>query len=138
MAVIYTAEVTSAGDGRNGRIRSSDGILDAPLTSPKEVGGSGTATNPEQLFAAGWAACFHSALRLSAREAKVELNEDTVTARVSLNKGASGYHISAEINVEIPGLGAKQAESLVADAHSRCPYSKAVNGNVDVVLSVEV
>ncbi|MDT0487576.1 MULTISPECIES: organic hydroperoxide resistance protein [Streptomyces] len=138
MGVIYTAEVTSSGDGRKGRVRSSDGLLDAQLTSPKEVGGAGDATNPEQLFAAGWAACFHSALRMSARESKVVLNGDEVTAHVALNKGDSGFHLSAVIVVELPGLGVEVAHRLAADAHSRCPYSKAVSGNIGVEVTVKV
>ncbi|MBM9503654.1 organic hydroperoxide resistance protein [Actinacidiphila acididurans] len=138
MAVLYTAEVASTGDGRNGAVRSSDGILDMGLTSPKELGGAGTSTNPEQLFAAGYAACFHSALRAAARESKTVLNGDTVTARVTLNKDDGGYHLSASLTVELPGLDREQAESLAAAAHGRCPYSKAVAGNVDVAVTVAV
>jgi len=135
---LYEAEVASIGDGRNGEVRSSDGILRLPLRSPKEVGGPGEATNPEQLFAAGYAACFHSALRLAAREAKTTLRDDSVTARVSLNRDESGYHLGAEIVVWLPGLGQETAEALAAEAHGRCPYSKAVRGNVKVRISVVV
>lgn len=138
MGIVYTAEVESSGDGRKGRVRSSDGLLDTALTSPKEVGGAGDATNPEQLFAAGWSACFHSALRLSARESKVALHDELVTARVSLNKGESGFFLSAEIVVDIPGVPHEEAERLAAQAHGRCPYSKAVGGNVDVAVTVRV
>ncbi|WP_327173941.1 organic hydroperoxide resistance protein [Streptomyces sp. NBC_01335] len=138
MGIVYTAEVESSGDGRTGRVRSSDGLLDARLTSPKEVGGAGDATNPEQLFAAGWAACFHSALRLSARESGVSLRDDVVTAHVALNKGEGGFFLSAAIAVELPGLRPEEAERLAAQAHGRCPYSKAVHGNIEVLVTVKV
>ncbi|MGW2300778.1 organic hydroperoxide resistance protein [Streptomyces sp. NPDC001809] len=136
MAVVYTAEVTSTGDGRNGAVRSSDGLLDLPLTSPKAVGGSGTATNPEQLFAAGYAACFHSALRASARESKVALTDDTVVAAVGLHKEESGFHLSVVLTVELPGIDAAEARRLADAAHARCPYSKAVRGNVEVRVDI--
>ncbi|MFC9387432.1 organic hydroperoxide resistance protein [Streptomyces venezuelae] len=132
MAVVYTAEVISTGDGRNGAVRSSDGLLDLPLSSPKAVGGSGTATNPEQLFAAGYAACFHSALRVSAREAKVALADDTVVAEVALHKEESGFRLSVVLTVELPGIEESKARRLAEAAHGRCPYSKAVRGNVEV------
>ncbi|WNI14293.1 organic hydroperoxide resistance protein [Actinacidiphila sp. ITFR-21] len=136
MAVVYTSEVVSTGDGRNGEVRSADGILDLSLTSPKEVGGSGTGTNPEQLFAAGYAACFHSALRLCARDARVPLGDDTVTARVSLEKDDGGYFLSVVIAVDVPGVDRDTAVDLVGKAHGRCPFSKAVKGNTEVRLDV--
>ncbi|MET9933156.1 MULTISPECIES: organic hydroperoxide resistance protein [unclassified Streptomyces] len=136
MAVIYTAEVASTGDGRNGAVRSSDGLLDLPLSSPKAVGGSGTATNPEQLFAAGYAACFHSALRVSARESKVALADDTVVAEVSLHKEEGGFHLSVVLTVELPGIDPAEARRLADAAHGRCPYSKAIDGNVDVRVNL--
>lgn len=135
---VYTAEVASIGDGRNGEVRSADGILRLPLRSPREVGGPGGATNPEQLFAAGYAACFHSALRATAREAKVALRDDSVTARIALNRDESGYHLGAELAVRLPGLDPETAEALAAGAHGRCPYSKALHGNVKVEISVSV
>lgn len=137
MPVVYTTEVASSGDGRNGQARSADGILDLALTSPKEVGGSGTGTNPEQLFAAGYAACFHSALRMAARERGVALTEDVVTARVQLVRDDSGFRIDAEMRVLLPNLDAGTARDLADQAHQRCPYSKAISGNVDVRLTVE-
>jgi lipoyl-dependent peroxiredoxin len=137
MPVVYTAEVASSGDGRNGQARSSDGILDLALTSPKEVGGSGTGSNPEQLFAAGYAACFHSALRMAARERKVTLADDVVTARVHLVREESGFRIDAELRVSLPSVEPDTARELADAAHGRCPYSKAIAGNVDVVLTVE-
>ncbi|RKN69970.1 organic hydroperoxide resistance protein [Streptomyces klenkii] len=136
MGVVYTADVVSAGDGRNGSVRSSDGVLELGLASPKEVGGPGGATNPEQLFAAGYAACFHSALRLSAREAKVALAEDTVSARVHLERDESGYSISADLVVALPGVPEDVARSLVEQAHGRCPYSKAVRDSIRVGISL--
>ncbi|MFI5824783.1 organic hydroperoxide resistance protein [Streptomyces rishiriensis] len=137
MTVLYTAEVTSSGDGRKGRVSSSDGVLELGLDAPKEVGGSGEQTNPEQLFAAGYAACFHSALRLSAREARVRLEEEpAVTARVHLERDDSGYGISADLTVRMPGVAARTARELVDRAHARCPYSRAVRGNVRVGIEL--
>ncbi|MEW1698897.1 Ohr family peroxiredoxin [Streptomyces sp. NPDC093249] len=138
MAVVYTAEVTSTGDGRNGAVHSSDGLLGLPLSSPKAVGGSGTATNPEQLFAAGYAACFHSALRASARESRTALTDDTVTAEVALHKEEGGFHLSVVLGVVLPGLAPAEARRLAEAAHGRCPYSKAVRGNVEVRVDVTV
>ncbi|MFE0646211.1 organic hydroperoxide resistance protein [Streptomyces sp. NPDC058877] len=138
MSVIYTAEVVSSGDGRKGRVHSSDGVLELVLDAPKEVGGAGEQTNPEQLFAAGYAACFHSALRLSAREARVALDEEpTVTARVHLERDASGYGISADLMVRLPGVAPGTAQELVDRAHARCPYSRAVRGNIRVGIALE-
>ncbi|MEU0400261.1 organic hydroperoxide resistance protein [Streptomyces sp. NPDC006197] len=137
MTVLYTAEVVSSGDGRTGRVSSSDGVLELRLDAPKEVGGAGERTNPEQLFAAGYAACFHSALRLSAREARVVLGgEPTVTARVHLERDDSGYGISADLTVRLPGVAPETARELVDRAHSRCPYSRAVRGNIRVGIEL--
>ncbi|WP_031523626.1 organic hydroperoxide resistance protein [Streptomyces sp. NRRL F-5123] len=138
MSVLYTAEVTSSGDGRQGWVRSSDGLLELGLDAPKEVGGAGERTNPEQLFAAGYAACFHSALRLSAREARVALDQEpTVTARVHLERDASGFGISADLTVRLPGIAPQTAQELVDRAHTRCPYSRAVRGNIRVGIVLE-
>jgi Ohr subfamily peroxiredoxin len=137
MTVVYSAGVTSSGDGRKGRVASSDGVLELDLTAPKEVGGSGLGTNPEQLFAAGYAACFHSALRLSAKEAGVPLGDKpTVTARVHLQRDDSGYGISADLTVSLPGVEAATARELAERAHARCPYSRAVRGNIRVGIEV--
>ncbi|SDF46313.1 peroxiredoxin, Ohr subfamily [Lentzea fradiae] len=138
MSVVYTADVTSSGDGRKGTARSADGVLDLALASPKEVGGSGAGTNPEQLFAAGWGACFHSALRLVARNAGADLTDSTVTVSVDLVKGDDGYHLGARIVAVLPGLGQEQADDLVGQAHQRCPYSKATRGNIDVEVTAKV
>jgi lipoyl-dependent peroxiredoxin len=137
MAVIYTADVTSSGDGRNGSARSSDGQLVLALGAPKEAGGNGEATNPEQLFAAGYAACFHSALRLSARESRVPLDSATsVSARVHLERDESGYSISADLTVDLPDVERHLAQELVDKAHARCPYSRAVSGNIRVGITL--
>ncbi|AHI01140.1 organic hydroperoxide resistance protein [Kutzneria viridogrisea] len=136
MSALYTAEVTSSGDGRSGRVRASDGLIDTALAAPREIGGPGGATNPEQLFAAGYAACFHSALRIAARKQRATLVGDTVTARIGLGQDPDGYLLSAELSVHLPGVPAEQAHSLVQQAHQLCPYSRAVRGNVAVALRV--
>ncbi|MFJ6214804.1 organic hydroperoxide resistance protein [Streptomyces sp. NPDC092296] len=136
MGVLYTAEAASSGDGRSGSVHSSDGVLSLALTPPKELGGAGTGANPEQLFAAGYAACFHSALRLAARERGVRLAGDVVTARVHLERDGSGYGISADLEVSLPGLDRETGVALAEAAHGRCPYSRAVRGNVRVGVRV--
>lgn len=139
MTTLYTAEATATGDGRNGRARTSDGQLDLDLAIPKELGGGGGATNPEQLFAAGYAACFHSALKTVARLTKVTLPDTTVTAQVNLGRiPAGGYGLSVALDVALPGMDRAAAEDLVAKAHQTCPYSNATRGNVDVALTTIV
>jgi lipoyl-dependent peroxiredoxin len=134
--VLYTAEATAWG-GRDGRVASSDGTLDVAVKPPKELGGPGGATNPEQLFAAGWAACFHSALKLVARREKLDADESAVTARIGLvMNDQGGFTVIAELEAEIAGIDKDQAEKLVETAHSVCPYSNATRGNIDVTLSV--
>jgi osmotically inducible protein OsmC len=137
---IYTAEALATGDGRNGHVRSSDGLLDADVAIPAEMGGKGGATNPEQLFAAGYAACFHSALRNVASMAKVRLGADTtVAATVGLGpNGAGGYGLEVALTAHLPGLDLVEAEKLVEQAHQVCPYSNATRGNVDVTLTTTV
>jgi osmotically inducible protein OsmC len=103
MDILYTAEATATGDGRNGHVRSSDGILDADVRMPPEMGGKGGATNPEQLFAAGYAACFHSALRLVAREAKADVSDSTVTAQVGIGpNGTGGFGLAVTLTISLP------------------------------------
>jgi len=138
--VLYTAEATATGNGRDGEVVSSDGVIDEKLATPKEMGGPGGAhTNPEQLFAAGYAACFHSALRLVARQAKVELGETTIKANVSLNKSDEGkFVLSAELVAHLPGLEQGLADQLVVQAHQVCPYSNATRGNIKVTISATV
>jgi lipoyl-dependent peroxiredoxin len=136
MNILYTAEATAWG-GREGRTCSSDGILDVTLAVPKELGGPGEATNPEQLFAAGYAGCFHSALKLIGRREKIDLSESAVTARVGLGMNdQGGFNIAVELEAEMPGVDHDVAERLVEQAHQVCPYSNATRGNVDVKLSV--
>jgi len=136
---IYTAVATARGDGRNGEVTSSDGVIDESLAIPKEMGGpGGDKTNPEQLFAAGYSACFHSALQLVARQAKVPLNGTSVTAEVSVLKQEVGFGLGVALNVSLPGLDQAQADQLVEQAHQVCPYSNATRGNVEVALSATV
>jgi Ohr subfamily peroxiredoxin len=139
MDTVYTAIATSTGDGRNGHARSSDGILDVDLATPKEMGGAGGATNPEQLFAAGYAACFHSALKGVARAEKATLSDSSVTAEVGIGpNGAGGFGLEVALHVELGGMQQEAAEALVAKAHQVCPYSNATRGNVEVTLETTV
>jgi osmotically inducible protein OsmC len=137
MEVLYTAEATATGGRKNGHARSSDGAIDVQINPPKEVGGSGEGTNPEQLFAAGYAACFDNALASVARIEKVDPGRTAVTALVSLAKHPeSGFMLDVELRVSVPNLPREQAEALIAKAHRRCPYSRATNGNIDVRLTL--
>lgn len=140
MNIVYTAEALATGEGRNGHARTSDGRLDLGLAIPKEMGGSGEGTNPEQLFAAGYAACFLSALQLIARRSGITLDEASgITARVGLGKdSAGGFGIDAHLIGYLPGLAQGAADDLMAQAHQSCPYSKATRGNIDVTLSARV
>jgi len=134
---IYQTAATSTGDARNGRSRTVDGILDVTLATPKELGGAGGATNPEQLFATGYAACFHSALKLVARQAGVTLTDSAVTVEVGLVKREPrGFNLQVAIEAELPGIAPEQAEQLIETAHQVCPYSAAIQGNVEVALSL--
>ena len=136
-SIVYTAVATSDGDGRNGHVRSSDGILDADVRTPKEMGGEGGATNPEQLFAAGYAACFHSALQTVARAQKVKITDSSVGARVQIgSNGDGGFGLAVQLEVVIPDLPHEQAQSLADAAHQVCPYSNATRGNIDVTITV--
>ena len=135
---LYTATATAQG-GRNGRVRSSDGVVDMPLAMPKELGGAGGAvTNPEQLFAAGYAACFESALRLVAGMAGKNVKDASITASATIGKTQDGgFALAVELKGKMPGLSKEEAEQLMHTAHTVCPYSKATAGNIDVKLSVE-
>jgi Ohr subfamily peroxiredoxin len=138
MKVLYTAEATATG-GREGRVTSSDGALRHDLAIPKELGGpGGLATNPEQLFAAGYAACFSNAVRAVARRQKLAGVQTSVTARVGIGPDDTGaYQLSVELHVRLPELDRETAERIAAGAHQVCPYSNAVRGNVDVQLVVD-
>ena len=137
MDVLYTATAHATGDGRNGHAQSDDGILDFDLRVPKEMGGPGGATNPEQLFAAGYAACFHSALKVVAGREKLDVSGTEVSASVGIGPNdAGGFGLTVQLDVHAPALDRDSAEALVAKAHEVCPYSNATRGNVDVTLSV--
>ena len=137
--VLYTAEATSTG-GRDGRARSSDGVIDVPLSIPKEMGGAGKPghSNPEQLFAAGYSACFEGAVRFVARQRNITINEAHVTARVGIGpRDAGGFGIKADLTLSLPGIERSVAESIAQEAHEKiCPYSHATRGNVDVTIHV--
>lgn len=136
MKALYKATARTHG-GRNGHIETSDGLLKLDLAMPKELGGQGGATNPEELFAAGYAACFESATRHVARLQKIPLQDAAVLSQVSLYPTPEqGFKLGVELHVKIVGLNQKEAESLVAKAHEVCPYSNAVRGNIDVDLIV--
>jgi lipoyl-dependent peroxiredoxin len=134
--VLYTAAATSTGDGRSGHVVSSDHRLDLDLAPPAEMGGSGNGTNPEQLFAAGYSACFHSALRLVARRAKVDPGESTVTAEVGIGPEGEAYGLVVTLVIHIPGLDLQKAREIAEAAHHVCPYSRATRGNISVELRV--
>ena len=137
MKPLYTAIATATG-GRDGHIVSSDGLLESDLRTPKELGGPGGGTNPEQLFAAGYAACFESALRLVARTQKLALTDVGITAHVTLNTTEDKkYVISVELHGAIAGLSKGDALALMQAAHQVCPYSNATRGNVDVQLVID-
>jgi lipoyl-dependent peroxiredoxin len=135
--VLYRAHATATG-GRDGRAVSSDNILDVKLATPRELGGTGGAgTNPEQLFAAGYSACFLSALKFVAGREKVALPADTkIEGTVGIGQIATGFGIEVELKISIPGLTPEQARALVAKAHQVCPYSNATRNNIDVTLTV--
>lgn len=137
MQVLYTASARATGDGRDGHVRTSDDTLDLDLAVPKEMGGAGGAANPEQLFAAGYAACFHSALRVVARRAKADVSDSVVEAEVGIGpNGAGGFGLAVTLVVDLPAVARDAAERLVEAAHQVCPYSNATRGNIDVALTV--
>lgn len=132
--VIYTAKAHTTGGRDEGASRTSDGRLDVKLT---HLGAKGDGTNPEQLFAAGWSSCFLSAIKLEAAASKVRLPADVaVDAEVDLGVTEGQYFLQARLNVSLPGIDGPTAQNLVDGAHRRCPYSKAVQGNIHVVTTV--
>jgi Ohr subfamily peroxiredoxin len=132
---LYTTRATATG-GRSGRSTTSDGLLDVALAPPPEMGGPGGATNPEQLFAAGYAACFQSAMAVVGRREKVDTSASLVSVDVTIGLiGGGGYGLAVAINASIPGVDDETATKLVEGAHQVCPYSVATRGNVDVTLS---
>ena len=137
MKALYTAVAHATGDGRNGHAITDDGLLDVELRTPAGLGGAGGATNPEQLFAAGYAACFHSALKLVAGREKADMTDSAVSATVKLGMlDSGGFGLGVELDVHVPNVEKADAERLVAAAHEVCPYSNATRGNIDVVLTV--
>lgn len=137
MNALYTAEALATGDGRNGHVATTDGILNADVRVPKEMGGAGDALNPELLFAAGYSACFHSALQSVARAQKVAIADTSVGARVQIGpNGEGGFQLAVELEVVIPELPHDQAQALADAAHQVCPYSNATRGNIEVTIRV--
>jgi Ohr subfamily peroxiredoxin len=134
---LYTATAHATGDGRNGHARSDDGLLDVELRVPTSMGGPGGAINPEQLFAAGYAACFHSALKSVAARQKLDVTGSEVSAVVGIGKlDTGGFGLAVELDVHAPTLDRSVAETLVTKAHAVCPYSNATRNNIDVTLRV--
>ena len=132
--LLYTARTHTTGGREGGSSRTDDGRLDVKLAVP---GTSGTGTNPEQLLAVGWSACFLSAIKLAAAKAKVRLPADVaIDAEVDLNMGDDGYFLKARLNVSLPGVGREIGTSLVNEAHHLCPYSKATRGNIEVTTNL--
>ncbi|MCX3063325.1 organic hydroperoxide resistance protein [Streptomyces beihaiensis] len=137
MDALYTA-VATATHGRDGRAVSSDGVIDLQLGIPAAMGGTGQGSNPEQLFAAGYAACFGSALGLVGRAAKADVADAAVTAEVSIGKQGEGFGLAVVLRVELPDtVDAETGRKLVEQAHQVCPYSNATRGNIDVELVIE-
>ncbi|MGA9674493.1 MAG: organic hydroperoxide resistance protein [Mycobacterium sp.] len=138
--VVYTTESTATGGGRDGHVTSADGRIDLDTRPPKAMGGSGEGTNPEQLFSAGYAACFLGALRLVAGKSKVQLDDATnVTVEIGFGKDSEGgFGITGKVVGYLPGLDESAAKDLVEQAHQVCPYSKATRGNIDVEVSAKV
>lgn len=137
MEPLYTTTALATGDGRNGHTATDDGQLDVDVRIPKEMGGGGGATNPEQLFAAGYAACFHSALKVVAGQQGVDTSGTEVSTTVSIGTiDGGGFGLAVELDVHVPNADRATAEALAARAHEVCPYSNATRGNVEVKLSV--
>ena len=138
VTVLYRTSATATG-GRDGHARSEDGKVDVQLSTPKELGGSGgSGTNPEQLFAAGYAACFIGALKVAGQQLKTRVPADTsITATVGIGpRSEGGFGITADLVISLPGIGREDAQRLVDTAHQICPYSNATRNNVDVRLTI--
>jgi lipoyl-dependent peroxiredoxin len=137
MAILYTAEALATGDGRNGHARTTDGKIDVALSAPPEMGGNGEGTNPEQLFAAGYSACFHGALRLVGKREKANIDDSAVGARVGIGPNESGgFGLEVTLEISLPNLSADEARALAEKAHQVCPYSNATRGNIPVTLVI--
>ena len=140
MSALYTTEAISTGDGRNGTVRTLDGAFEQQLSVPKELGGpGGDLTNPEQLFASGYAACFHNGLRLLAAQRKLRLADSTVSATVGLLAIEDGrFSLEVALGAHLPGLTQAEADELVQATHQVCPYSNATRGNIQVAITATV
>ncbi|OFT88742.1 organic hydroperoxide resistance protein [Corynebacterium auriscanis] len=136
---LYAAKAVSTGGGRDGHVKTTDGQIDLDVRPPKELGGSGDGVNPEQLVAAGWAACFNGALQAIMRKESVEIDrQPEVAIECALNKDGEGFKITADIEVTIYGVDQDKAQELADKAHAFCPYSKAMRGNVDPEVKATV
>lgn len=139
MTISYTAVATSSGGGRDGQVRSSDGQIDQPVRMPTAMGGNGKGTNPEQLFAAAYATCFHSALRLAAKNSGTSVPDGTtIDAEVGIGPDETSFGITATLTGHLPDLDQQVAEDLMHQAHQVCPYSKVTRGNLAVTLQATV
>lgn len=136
MDTLYTAEAVATGSGRNGHVRTDDARIDLDLAAPEALGGNGQGSNPEQLFASGYAACFHGALQLVAREAGKDVGDSSVGAKVGIGKTDDGMGLEVTLEVVIPNLPQAEAQELADKAHQVCPYSKATRGNIEVDVVV--
>ena len=137
MTPIYSTTAHASGDGRNGHVQSDDGLFAADVRIPTAMGGPGGATNPEQLFAAGYAACFHSALRHIAQQQQIDVTDSAVSATVHIGTlETGGFGLAVELDVALPNTTRAEAEAAVEAAHGVCPYSNATRNNIDVTLSV--
>jgi lipoyl-dependent peroxiredoxin len=135
--ILYTAVGHATGDGRNGHVHTDDGLLDLDVRIPTEMGGPGGGTNPEQLFALGYSACFHSAIKFVAARDKLDTTDSEVSATVGIGFAESGgFGITAELDIVLPALDRDTAQALVDRAHEVCPYSNATRGNIDVKLNL--
>lgn len=132
----YTTEALSTGEGRKGMVAVQDADLNFTMATPESMGGSGDGNNPEQLFAAGYAACFHSALKAVAQKAGVDTADSSVGARVSLNQADTGFELSVALEVVLPNVDHEQAQQVAEQAHQMCPYSRATRDNIEVSVSV--
>lgn len=136
--VLYRGKAKASGGGRDGSVKSSDGMLNLRLTTPKEMGGAGgEGTNPEQMFAAGYSACFMGAMKFVAMQSKIKLPEDaSIEGIVGIGPIPNGFGIEAELQISLPGMDRSSAQALVDKAHQVCPYSNATRGNIEVKLTL--
>jgi osmotically inducible protein OsmC len=136
MTPLYSTTAHATGDGRNGHVTSDDGVIDTDVRMPPELGGPGGATNPEQLFASGYSACFHSALRLVASQLGVDTTDSEVSATVHIGPVGEGFGLAVELDVSLPAASPEDARRATDKAHEVCPYSNATRDNIEVTLSV--